>query len=214
MLQNVAFQTRPTTCAFTDNNIPRSRSPTTAVAAAASSISSNNSNADLLPDIREAVMEAGGEQAWTEATQILSDFFASSEEDAELCLADAYRWKAYVKASDMMKLRQNPVIPDATKVREALVWLQEGPLEMNDRQMRTCIREYPSIYLVEPKESYRKVMGSAPRNYRDAGILKELIEDDPNILQVTYNCDGEGCQSVCGSCWVARESRLPSSPIF
>lgn len=114
----------------------------------------------------------------------------------------------------MMKKYQKPVLPDATKVREALEWLKEGPLEMSEEQVRSNIRKYPSIYLVDPGASYKKVMGSAPRKYRDADVLKEFISDDPNILQVTFNCDGEGCQSECGSCWVAYESRLPSVPDF
>lgn len=175
---------------------------------------STDPNVDLLPDIREAVMEADGEQAWKESAQVLSDLFDSSEEEAELYLADAFRWKAWAKASDMMKRFQKPVLPDAAKVRDTLVWLKEGPLELNDEQVRSNIRDYPGIYLVEPKESYRKVLGSAPRKYRDATVLKELISDDPNILQVTFNCDGEGCQSECGSCWVAYENRLPSIPDF
>jgi hypothetical protein len=201
LLKNLAFQTSTT---FTTTNVPRS-------SLTAASMSSNPN--DLLPIIREAVLEAGGEQAWKESTQLLSGLF-ESEEDAELCLADAFSWKAWAKASDMMKRYQSPVLPDAAKVQEALVWLKEGPLELNDNQMRSSIRDYPKIYLVEPNEFYRKTMGSAPRKYRDPFILKELIKDDPNVLQVTFNCDGEGCASECGSCWVSYENRLPSNPIF
>ena len=77
---------------------------------------------------------------------------------------------------------------------------------MNDDQVRNNIWQYPAIYLREPNVMYRKVLGSALRKYRDDEVLKQFIEDDPNILQVTFNCDGEGCQSECGSCWVAYES--------
>jgi hypothetical protein len=193
LLKNSAFQTSTTT------------------SLAAASISSNPN--DLLPIIREAVMEAGGEQAWKESTQLLSGLF-ELEEDAELCLATAFSWKGWAKASDMMKRYQNPVLPDPAKVQDALVWLREGPLEFNEDQVRSSIRDYPKIYLVEPNEFYRKTMGSAPRKYRDPFILKELIKDDPNVLQLTYNCDGEGCSSECGSCWVSYANRLPSDPIF
>ena len=199
LLKTSAFQASTT---FT-TNVPRS-----SLAAA-----STSSNPNFLGLIREAVMEAGGEQAWKESTQVLSSLF-ELEEDAELCLADAFGWKGWAKASGMMKRYQNPVLPDAAKVQEALVWLKEGPLELNEDQMRSSIRDYPKIYLVEPNEFYRKTMGSAPRKYRDAFILKELIKDDPNVLQVTYNCDGEGCASECGSCWVSYANRLPSDPIF
>mmetsp|Transcript_10436 Transcript_10436/g.23183 ORF Transcript_10436/g.23183 Transcript_10436/m.23183 type:complete len:221 (-) Transcript_10436:136-798(-) len=203
--------------AFTGNNNahqPRTRSRSVTATAASSSSISTDPNIDLLPEIREAIAEADGEQAWKESAQLLSDLLDSSEEEAELYLADAFRWKAWANASDMMKRFQKPTLPNAEKVREALSWLKEGPLEMSDEQVRSNIRDYPGIYLVEPIQSYRKVMGSAPRKYRDAAVLKELINDDPNILQVTYNCDGEGCQSECGSCWVAYESRLPSIPEF
>ena len=43
-------------------------------------------------------------------------------------------------------------------------------------------------------------------------VLKYLIQNDPNVLQVTFNCGDEGCQSECGSCWVTYENRLPSLP--
>jgi hypothetical protein len=201
LLKTLAFQTSTT---FT-TTVPRS-------SLAAASISSNP-NDDLLPIIREAVMEAGGEQAWKESTQILSGIF-ELEEDAELCLATAFGWKGWAKASDMMKRYQDPVLPDAAKVQEALVWLKEGPLELNEGEVLSSIRDYPKIYLVEPNEFYRKTMGSAPRKYRDPFILKELIKDDPNVMQVTFNCDGEGCASECGSCWVSYANRLPSDPIF
>jgi hypothetical protein len=204
LLNNLSFRT---TCTRTDN-VPRSSSLSVASIASPSSASD-----DLLPVIREAVVEAGGEDAWKDSTQLLSDLFGT-EEEAELYLATAFCWKDWAKASDMMKRYQKPVLPDASKVQEALVWLKEGPLELNEDQVRSSIREYPKIYLVEPKESYRKVMSSAPRNYRDPSVLKELIKDDPNVLQVTYNCDGEGCSSECGSCWVSYANRLPSGPAF
>jgi hypothetical protein len=158
-------------------------------------------------------MEAGGEQAWKESTRVLSEIF-ELEEDAESCLAAAFSWKDWAKASDTMKRYQNPVLPDAAKVQEALVWLKDGPLELTEDQVRSSIRDYPKIYLVEPYEFYRKTMGSAPRKYRDPFVLKELIKDDPNVLQVTYNCDGEGCASECGSCWVSYANSLPSDPTF
>jgi hypothetical protein len=53
---------------------------------------------DLLPVIREAVVEAGGEDAWKELTQLLSDLFGM-EEEAELYLATALCWKDWAKAS-------------------------------------------------------------------------------------------------------------------
>jgi hypothetical protein len=207
LLKNLAFQT-------TENHGPSSPCRSlTSVATALSLAATPSSDTTLLPIIREAVAEAGGEDAWKESTQILSGMF-ELEEDAEWCLATAFQWQAWAKAADMVKRYQNPVVPDATKVQEALAWLQEGPLALTEEQMKTYIREYPQIYLVAPMESYRKVVGVAPRKYRDKAVLKELIQDNPNILQLTYNCDGEGCASECGSCWVSYENRLPSTPSF
>mmetsp|Transcript_13092 Transcript_13092/g.19735 ORF Transcript_13092/g.19735 Transcript_13092/m.19735 type:complete len:227 (-) Transcript_13092:90-770(-) len=177
--------------------------------------STPTADADLLPEIRDEIIEREGQlEMWEESTQIISDLFGSSDEEAELYLADAFRWKAWASASDMMRKYQRPVLPDAGKIQEGLNWLKEGPLEMNDDQIRSCIQQYPGIYLREPNAMYRKVMGSAPRKYRDDTVLKQFIEDDPNILQVTFNCGDEGCQSECGSCWVAYENRLPSIPDF
>lgn len=174
----------------------------------------SSADMDLLPEIREAVTDADGAGAWEESVQILSELFESSEEEAEFVLADAFRWKSWAVASEMMRRYQKPVLPEKDKVKEALEWLREGPLELTDGQIRSNILSHPQIYLVEPEKAFKKVLGSAPRKYRDATALKFLIEDDPTILQVWYNCDEEGCQSECGSCWVAYENRLPSVPDF
>jgi hypothetical protein len=163
-------------------------------------------NDDFLPAVREAVLEAGGEAAWKESTEALSSLF--NIEEAELCLADAFGWKGWVKASSMTKRYQRTKMPDAVKIIEALEWLREGPLELNEEQMQSSITKYPKTYLDAPNESYRKALGTAPRKYRDH--LKELVRQDPTVLQVTYNCDGEGCSSECGSCWVSYENRLAS----
>lgn len=188
-------------------NLSRSRkSPRSAAVAATSS-----ADTDLLPEIREAVIAVDGAEGWKQSVRILSELFASSDE-AELVLADAFRWKSWALASDMLRRYQKPVVPDATKVKEALEWLRDGPLDLTDGRIRSNILSHPQIYLVEPEKAYEKMFRSAPRKYRNAAALKFLIENDPTVLQVWYNCDGEGCQSECGSCWLAYENRLPSLP--
>jgi hypothetical protein len=162
-------------------------------------------NDDFLPTVREAVLaEEGGEAAWKESTEALSRFF--DIEEAELFLADAFGWKGWVKASAMTKRYHRPKLPEAVKITEALDWLREGPLALNEEQLQVSIAKLPKTYLDAPNESYKKVLGSAPRKYRDQ--LQELIRQDPYGLQVTYNCDGEGCNSNCGSCWVSYENQL------
>jgi hypothetical protein len=162
-------------------------------------------NDDFLPTVREAVLaEDGGEAAWKESTEALSRIF--DIEEAELCLADAFGWKGWAKASATTKKYHRPKLPDAIKIMEALDWLREGPLALNEEQLQVSITKFPKTYLDAPNESYKKVLGTAPRKYRDQ--LQELIRQDPFGLQVIYNCDGEGCGSNCGSCWVSYENQL------
>jgi hypothetical protein len=196
--RNLAYHT--SSCA-TDNVLPRllRRSQSLAVSSTTSS-----ADDDILPVIREAVTKAGGDDCWRESLQVLSGLI--EDDDAELYLATAFGWKDWAKAPAKMKQLKDKVLPDPAKVQEALVWLTEGPLELSEDQVRRSIQEYPRLYLVDPKELYRKVNGVAPRKYRE--LLKELIQNDPNALQVTYNCDGEGCASQCGSCWVTYANRL------
>ena len=179
-----------------------------------SSTSSNTINADfdILPEIRSAVYEnENGENQWKESIQMIqSEIHDDSidEEELELQLATAFRWKAYVKASKTMRKYQNPKIPDPMKIQEALVWLQTGPLELTKEQLWKNIQNHPQTYLLDPQSSFQKAMGSAPKKYRDPTILTKLIEEDPSVLQVSYNCADDGCASECGNCWVAYGNRL------
>jgi hypothetical protein len=161
---------------------------------------------DFLPTVREAVLEAGGETAWTESTQALSSIF--DKEEAETFLADAFGWKSWAKASASTKKYHRPKVPDAVLLNEALAWLRDGPLALNEEQVQSSIKKSPKTYLDAPNESYKKALGTAPRKHRDN--LQHLIRQDPTVLEVTYNCDGEGCASECGRCWVSFENRLPS----
>ena len=124
-------------------------------------------------------------------------------------LSDAYRWKAWAVASTTMRKYQRPTMPSPDDLRASLDFLADEPLQLTPDQILANVRKYPQIYLREPEKSYKKVLGSAPRRYRSDDVLKQFIEHDPNVLQVTFNCDGEGCQSECGSCWVSYENRLP-----
>ena len=135
--------------------------------------STKSSDVDLLPEIRNEIIEREGQlQAWEDSVQIISDLFneedesSSEESEAELYLADAFRWKAWASATEMTRKYQRPVLPNADKLQEGLNWLRDGPLEMNDEMIRSNIRQYPGIYLREPHVLYKKVLGSAPRKYR------------------------------------------------
>lgn len=213
--------------ATTRNNVvglPRyhgAAATTTALASTKSSTTSTD-DAALLTEIRNEIVERGGEdelRTWEECVQILSDLFQQVDNNegegggegtiAELYLSDAYRWKAWATASETMRKYQKPTLPAPDALRASLAFLAEKPLQLTPSQIIDNIQKYPQIYLREPQASYKKVLGSAPRKYRSDETLKRFIEHDPNVLQVTFNCDGEGCQSECGSCWVSYENRLP-----
>jgi hypothetical protein len=157
----------------------------------------------VLSAIRQAVIDAGGESEWKASTESLSILLGDQAED---CLAEAFGWKAWAHASDSTKKYHRPTVPVPGGVDEALDWLRTGPLLLSDERLVTSIQKYPKTYLVAPHESYRKAMGTAPRKYRE--IFSDLLSEDPSVLQITYNCDGEGCRSECGSCWVSYGNRL------
>lgn len=163
---------------------------------------------DLLPAIRKGVAEAGGEGAWVESVDVLSDLLISEAEEAEMLLSSALGWKGWAQASESIRRYQNPLAPDATTLQQALTWLQEGPLELNPEQLRKAIRDSPKVYLVTPDETYKKALKAAPKEYRDPEAFKQILLEDPLVLQCTYNCSEEGCcQNECGSCWVSHQRR-------
>lgn len=193
--QNLAYDA-------TDNSLPRLIRRSQSLAALSSSPDDDN----LLPVIREAVSKAGGDDCWRESLQVLSNVIEEDNDSTELHLAAAFGWKDWAQAPEKLKQLKDKDLPNPAKVQEALTWLTKGPLELSSQQILRSIQGYPKLYLVDPKELYRQVNGVAPRKHREE--LKELIQADPNALQVTYNCDGEGCAAQCGSCWVTYANRL------
>jgi hypothetical protein len=158
----------------------------------------------LLDVVREGIADASGDlDAWEESIAELSSSASINVEDAENCLADALGWKSWAKASKSFRRYQKPKQPDVTKLREALVWLREGPLQLNDDQLRSVIKVKPKVYLMAPEETYRAVLKNAPAEYKDTSILNAMILDDPLVMECTYNCNigDDGCASECGNCW-------------
>ena len=183
---------------------------TTQSSSTSSSPKTTNGDDLVVTMIREAVLLAGGEAAWEESVQYLVESVSvlGTKQVTEQCLADAFGWKAWAKASERTRKFHRPKVPDPEKLKDALAWLRDGPLALNDEQVKASILKAPKTYLDAPNESFRKSLGTAPRKYRDN--LIELIRLDPTVLEVTYNCDGEGCASECGRCWVSYENRLPT----
>lgn len=160
---------------------------------------------EFLPAIREGVAEAGSEEAWTLSAVAISDAAGIDLEEAELHLANALKWNSWAQCtSAMMRKYQNPEIPDPDKVREALLWLTEGPLLLNQDQLRIAVRDSPKAYLSGPAPRYAAALASAPASFKES--FNELILEEPSVIDRTYNCGDDGCASECGNCWVAYEN--------
>mmetsp|Transcript_15638 Transcript_15638/g.45123 ORF Transcript_15638/g.45123 Transcript_15638/m.45123 type:complete len:220 (-) Transcript_15638:336-995(-) len=165
--------------------------------------------AEIIPAVREGVAEAGNAEPWEESIAVLAEKAALDEEEAEMVLADGLNWKAWAKASPTMRRYARPMQPDAAKLEEALRWLNEGPLELDQERLQGALRGSPKVYLVSPEEKYHKAMAAAPEKYKAPSAFREALLADPSVLDCYYNCDeaDEGCASECGNCWVAFERR-------
>lgn len=200
--------------------VPSSRDGVTVPSTTTSTTSLQNSSSDTMTDdlrlaIHEGILEVSPHaslDAWEESVQIVAnvlgkDDAAAATAAAERLLADATSWSAWARAGKMARKYMQPVLMDPVKLQESLEWLQTGPLGMSDEQIVDAIRQYPKLYLVDPAEAYRKVKGVAPRKFRDSDVLKDLITNDPSVLQFQYNCDND-CIAECGFCWVTFQNRL------
>jgi hypothetical protein len=176
------------------------------------STSGSSIDTELLEKIRSGVAEAGGLEAWEASSQALTSKLGgalSDAQEAELLLASAFSWKSWATCtSDLTRKYIQTEIPNPDQVSEALQWLMEdGPLTLSKDEALLAIQEFPKEYLTTPSESYRKSQNVAPRSYRtDEAAFVSLVRQKPAAIQFTYNCEDEGCQSNCGSCWVTNGS--------
>lgn len=175
---------------------------TTALAAA--------TGADILPTVREGVVElTGSDESWKASAAALCGLKGIEDvEDAEVLLADALNWKGWAMSTGMMRKFMKPKTPDVEKLANALAWLRDGPLALDEDQLAVAVRDSPKVYLDDPEETYKLAISVAPEQYSDPDVFRGLILKDPSVLQCTYNCSEEGCGSECGNCWVSYEGRL------
>ena len=164
-----------------------------------------SSPADILPTVREGVAEAGGADEWEKSVAVLSEAMEIDDGEAESILAEALGWRAWAAASQKFRRFQRPVAPDAAKVDEAIAWLKDGPLQLDQDQLVTAIKTSPKVYLQGPDVTYRKAKGAAPRKF--AEMFDELVLKDPSVMECYHNCADDGCASECGNCWVSYEMR-------
>jgi len=194
----------------------------------ASSTSTNNA-ADILPTIRQGIEDQLGEERldqWNDSVAVLTDQIATTmknmkdsarttvKEEAELLLADAGGWKGWAMAGERARKYMNPQVLTAKQLEHIWDWLtnpKTGPLGLDHDTCLEYIRNHPKIYLSSELESnYQAALAAAPFPPSDAAtILKDMILEDPSILQYTYNCgvEDDGCASECGNCWVTYSKR-------
>ena len=168
----------------------------------------NSETPRYLDDVREGVEEAGFQNAWKDSATLLAETAAMETEEAEVCLAQAWNWKNWaVCTSSIARKYIKPKEPHVSTITESLDWIQNGPLQFNQDQMRTAIIKSPEAYLTSPEETYTEALKVAPKEFRNPSDFNTLLQKDPTALQCTYNCEDTGCNSDCGNCWVAYRKR-------
>eukprot|EP00977_Amphora_coffeiformis_P029693 scaffold42408_cov176-Amphora_coffeaeformis.AAC.2 len=170
---------------------------------------------ELLPAVREGIEEKGVTGEWNTCAELLASevLVAGGESDsdaviqAEVLLASALDWRAWARVtSTIARKYMKPKLPSSEQLQAAIEWLRNGPLEMTDPvNLVNAIKENPSAYLLDPETSYKKALETAPKQYRDPDTFKALLMEDPSVLECTFNCANEGCNSNCGNCWVTYE---------
>lgn len=144
-------------------------------------------------------------------------------------LAKALNWKSWATTkSNIARKYIKPQTPQLSIIQSSFNWLlQTGPLQLFDQLnvVKLGIQSCPKEYLINPEQSYKKVCQVAPSKYGIASTttpmninFRQLLINDPTILQYTFNCQlrgGDddddnaygGCQSNCGNCWVSYQTK-------
>ena len=170
-----------------------------------------NTDADLelLPKIQESILEENGDdasilEAWKEAVNVVASSSGLSEDLAEVALAKAYGWRAWVKVTSKFAKKYMKIsIPEMEKLQTALDWPTSGPLGFSKDQLAHAIHLSPEVYLIDPAANFEKALGVAPSPYDNADEFISLANKDSTVLTCTTNCVDSGCASNCGNCWVS-----------
>jgi hypothetical protein len=159
---------------------------------------------DCLEQVRQAIAEAGFTSAWDESVAILSDAAKLELGEAQECLAKAWNWKSWALCTSSFARKYiQPVEPSSAAVADSLEWLQTGPLGLDSNFLQSAILDCPEAYLCSPEKNYVEALKVAPEKFKDPSSFKALLLEDPSVLQCTYNCVDDGCNSECGNCWVS-----------
>lgn len=173
---------------------------------------------NMLLAVQKAVAAMGGTDAWKEVTAVMVRATNMPELEAELALALAFNWKAWYQLNCPAYLTPG-LPPHATKVQDALRWLQDGPLHLSPDELRVALDKCAGTYITDPKNSYLAALSTAPEQFREPDAFRELVLREPHALRVTYNCletdpdsrpmmtsgfeSGEPlpCDGECRRCW-------------
>jgi len=167
----------------------------------------------LLPTVREGIAEKDATDQWTQCVEFLEQDLSISSQQSEILLAAALEWRGWARVTSALARKyMSPKLPNLDQLQTAMKWLREGPLELNDDAalLLDAIEKSPKAYLVDPESAYRQAIKTAPTQYKDADAFKTLLLDDPSVLECSYNCADDGCNSECGNCWVTYEVKRGS----
>jgi len=187
-------RTRPSTC-FLSRTSPLASS-------SSSETDQTLQGVEHLDTIRQEL--ADHLEGWDSCVAIVATATGMDSQEAELRLAEATRWKAWATVtSDIARKYTQTTIPKPDEINETINWLQAEPLALTQEQMVAAIRRYPETYLKSPADNYKKALNVAPRQWRQSPEeFAKLVREQPRVMSLTYNCEDDGCQSECGSCWV------------
>jgi hypothetical protein len=177
-----------------------------ATAAGLYSTSSSSPSLEYLETVKTGITEFGNDiDDWHACGQLLSQRSGLSESQSLDLLARAWNWKAWaVTTSKIARKYIKPIPPNVQTLQAAIDWLQGAPLYLTTpQQLATAILADPVAYLVDPCSLYQKARQAAPVKYQDADVFLALVLAKPAALKNYYNCNGSGCNSECGNCWVS-----------
>eukprot|EP00448_Togula_jolla_P022000 CAMPEP_0170576416 /NCGR_PEP_ID=MMETSP0224-20130122/4379_1 /TAXON_ID=285029 /ORGANISM="Togula jolla, Strain CCCM 725" /LENGTH=155 /DNA_ID=CAMNT_0010899253 /DNA_START=174 /DNA_END=637 /DNA_ORIENTATION=- len=134
--------------------------------------------------------------AWDGASAALSKACGVDTADADAWLAKAFGWSMWITAGQPEYLRSRTEVPDADRLEHDLRWLAEGPLGLNQEELRHVAMSCPRRALFAPAKHYAKALESAPPQFSGQEAFRKLLIADPKILELEVNCDG-GCNARC-----------------
>jgi len=170
------------------------------------------SDEDLLSTVREGIADKDATDQWFQCVEFLQEDLSISSQQSEILLAAALEWRGWARVTSALARKyMSPKLPNLDQLRTAMEWLREGPLELTDGALLLdAVQKSPKAYLVDPEAAYRQAIETAPTQYKDADAFKTLLLDDPSVLECSYNCADDGCNSECGNCWVTYEIKRGS----